>query len=86
MTEHVHEWTWLSGYSKEQKAHISGIMCLCGAQLSLEEATKRLNEYETLKRATVKLPAGVVKGISSAGMSMKTWHALQAYADTLEGK
>ena len=45
---HTHKWSWLSAYSKEQKAHISGIMCLCGEQMSLEEAERRLNAAEML--------------------------------------
>jgi len=79
MTEHVHEWKWLSGYSKEQKAHISGIMCLCGEQMSIKEAEARLN-------ATERLSAKNARRARYGYQYTDVDEALTAYADILEGK
>ena len=93
MTEHVCDFSWLSGYSKEQKAHISGIMCICGRQLSIEDAMRRVNATERLSAKRARTASSYAKSAMMPKMDRennpiagKVYDALRAYADTLEGK
>ena len=56
MAEHVvHEWAWLGAYSREQKAYISGVGCICGEMMDFEEASRRLNATERLSAEDARL-------------------------------
>ena len=58
MTEHVHRWRFgLAGWGDEyfRCEDLKGVDKGCQAVLSIDEAELRLNEYETLKKATEKL-------------------------------
>ena len=55
--------------------------------LTAGQAEGRLNEYETLKAATERLSANMARTIGAHGVEKpEQWAALDAYADTLEGK
>ena len=88
MTEHVHEWSWEGGYSKEHRMYVFGIVCICGEYMPLEDATKRLNATERLSAEDARF---AVKRIEDhIGYEWDddegTMFALDAYADILEGK
>ena len=66
--------------------------CGCGEELRCQEIQTRLNEYETLKKATERLSALqakelIVFALGSTRISQPEHaDALKAYADILEGK
>ena len=104
MTEHVHDW-WPMPIKYGGDAEFYGAECLiegCDAILMETEVASRLNEYETLKKATERLSAEDAKSLSHDLQVVKAFApfddeeqavfidtitvALRDYADILEGK
>ena len=81
MTEHVCRWEFDAGDDWAE--------CGCGKELHHPEIAFRLNEYETLKKATERLSAEDAKlmgdQLGGHGHQMEAM-ILRAYADILEGK
>lgn len=97
MTEQ-HECEWQSIVDWWRKS--SWFRCRnCGAEIEMHEAELRLNEYETLKKATEALSVERARQLSDdlaeaqqtpSGVVMEIYHddinAIKAYANILEGK
>jgi len=85
MTEHVCEWRF-------GEDEFGRLIFVCGGPdcdlvLKPEDAIARLNEYETLKKATERLSARRVHGIlEDRKLYSQDVLALHEYANILEGK
>ena len=101
LTEHVHECEWILCVSNEmEEAWFRCGVERCQKRLEVDEALGRLNEYETLKKATEALTAEDARELTTfAGFALldmpergrspsvgRRIESLQAYADILEGK